>query len=169
MNASCLEGAEPSDQAFYLLGNELAREKFSDFLNLLVKKCSGPNSVSDDCNQLSEFVLNIKDSLIDLSPNDCRSNLDGMITVGDAQIDDILNLISKLENTPYIDESLPQYRALSEKQKKMFENYLKLGGNPKHFFSCNFVLDRFNGHKFEMGSGKKVCSLAKGAREWFWV
>ena len=47
----------------------------------------------------------------------------------------------------------------------MFENYLKLGGNPKAFFHATCFLDRFNGHKFEMGSGKRKFVHLQGPQE----
>ena len=167
LNKKCLERADPSKQAKAILSNPLLKYNFNQYLESYKSHCDwniegGPIS---GCSEMSKYLIEIKDELIIQSGGICIADAEGHLSIGNPSIDALLNLIAGFEIPYYFEEYQDLYNSLNATEKKMFQNFLKLGGDPKSFFHANCFLKKYKDRKFAMSGSSGQLSLKSPGKE----
>ncbi|MCO4793401.1 MAG: murein L,D-transpeptidase catalytic domain family protein [Bacteriovoracaceae bacterium] len=136
-----------------LKDDPILRGKFSAYLAELLKKCG--KSRSGTCgilkSHLDKIVTKAK------ATNDvnlCRDIVEPVLNV-----DNVVTVATRINTPPVVtsdddNEDIPTPVSLAEAEQKMFENYKKMGGDPKAFAHVMCFYKKHKESKFKGGHGR---------------
>ena len=159
MNRACVDLSTPNLQAMNISNDPSMKIKFLMLLSKIESQCK--NQYNDECDIISAHIVEIKNHLIKFNQEFCKEDKNGVISLGDFRLDNIVKIISNLENRVPDDSANPEYRKLNLSERLLFNNYRKLRGDPKAFYHALCFYKKHINTSFKQNSRRNKINIDK--------
>ena len=151
-NVACAESSPPYFRAIELLNDPSSLEQHNALLEELVTpKCRDESSY--ECDVISSYLIQVKEQIIQQTSNMCKIDSTGLIDIGNRNLNMLVNTTTKLETLSKPIFHPDEYDSLNKTEKKLFNNFVKLKGNPKAFFHALCFYKKHKEKMFEQNGG----------------